>query len=301
MRVSSAANSAPKSRLALGTVQFGLPYGVSNTAGQVSQQAAAGILDRAQQLGVDLLDTAIAYGSSEQVLGTIGVDAFRIVSKLPAIPDGAEDVYAWILSAVEQSLSRLNQANLYGLLFHRSNVLTGEHAAAARRALRALKSRGKIEKTGVSIYGPDELDALGTLDDIDLVQSPLNILDTRLVDSGWLSRLHDVGVEVHVRSLFLQGLLVMPASQRPAYFQRWDDAWRLWERWLVENGLTPLEACLRYGLSVKGVERLVIGVENRNHLDQIASAEALGALADRPAWPDAIDANLLNPSFWKLQ
>lgn len=299
--MSSAPTSAPKSRLALGTVQFGLAYGVSNTAGQVNPQAAGEILGRARQLGVDLLDTAIAYGSSEQVLGGIGVDGFRIVSKLPAIPDSTPDVRAWILSSVEQSLERLGCGSLYGLLLHRSAMLTGENAAATRLALRELKASGKVGKTGVSIYGPDELDALGTMDEIDLVQSPLNILDTRLVDSGWLERLHRSGVEVHVRSVFLQGLLLMPAHARPAYFGKWDDVWALWERRLADTGLTPLEAALRYVLSVDNVERIVIGVESRAHLDQIASAEASGGLSGRPAWPDSIDVGLLNPSFWKLQ
>lgn len=293
--------SARNSRLALGTVQFGLAYGVSNTAGQVGPQAASEILARAHGLGVDLLDTAIAYGSSEQVLGEIGVDRFRIVSKLPAIPEGTQDVHAWMLSSADQSLGRLKRPSLYGLLLHRPGVLSGEHAAAIRQAFRELKASGKVAKTGISIYGPDELDALGTLDDIDIVQSPLNILDTRLIDSGWLDKLHRAKVEVHVRSVFLQGLLLMPSHQRPAYFGQWGELWATWDRWLAARQQTPLEAALRFVLSVDNVERVVVGVESRSHLEQIAAVEAMGGLSDRPVWPAPIDASLLNPSLWKLQ
>lgn len=269
--------------------------------GQVGPKAANEILVRAHGLGVDLLDTAIAYGSSEQVLGEIGVNCFRIVSKLPAIPDDTQDVYAWILSSAEQSLGRLKCQSLYGLLLHRSGVLASEHAAATRQAFRQLKASGRVAKTGVSIYGPDELDALGTLDDIDIVQSPLNIMDTRLIDSGWLDKLQRAKVEVHVRSVFLQGLLLMPAHQRPAYFGQWSELWLTWERWLADRQQTPLEAAFRFVLSVNNVERVVVGVESRSHLEQIAAVEAMGGLPDRPVWPSSLDVGLLNPSLWKLR
>lgn len=299
--MSAASSNVPASRLALGTVQLGLNYGVSNEGGQVSLSSARQILLRASQVGIDLLDTAIAYGSSEQVLGSIGVGQFKIVSKLPAIPEGTHDVGAWILTSVDQSLARLKVDSLYGLLLHRSSVLAGEHAAATRLAFRQLKRAGKVIKTGVSIYGPEELDQLGALDDIDLVQSPLNIVDTRLVDSGWLDRLRHADIEVHVRSIFLQGLLLMPAAARPSYFRKWDDVWTVWERWLAEQQMTPIEAALRYVLSVDNIDRLIVGIESQVQLDQVASAEAMGGLSAKPIWPESIDASLLNPSLWKLQ
>ena len=110
-------------RLALGTVQFGLRYGVANTSGQVSLDEVTAILQQAWAAGVDTLDTAIAYGESEQRLGEIGVEGWRVVSKLPAMPSDPSDIGGWVEDAVECSLRRLNIDCLYGLLLHRSQQL----------------------------------------------------------------------------------------------------------------------------------------------------------------------------------
>src|SRR3990172_7099104 len=105
-------------KLALGTVQFGLPYGVANLHGQVSFDEARAILNYAETAGLDMLDTAVAYGNSEQHLGEIGVTQWQVVSKLPAIPEACADVAAWVGASVEASLQRLQIRQLHGLLLH---------------------------------------------------------------------------------------------------------------------------------------------------------------------------------------
>ena len=110
-------------RLALGTVQFGLNYGIANQQGQVSHDEAKAILDHASAHGIDTLDAAIAYGNSEQRLGEIGVQHWQVVSKLPAIPEGCSDISQWVADSVKESLQRLKIKRLYGLLLHRPQQL----------------------------------------------------------------------------------------------------------------------------------------------------------------------------------
>ncbi len=208
-------------RLALGTVQFGLPYGIANQTGQISRDEAAAILNHAWAMGLDTLDTAIAYGGSEARLGEIGVKQWRVISKLPAVPESVTDVAAWVENSVNGSLERLNIPMLRGLLLHCSRQLLGVRGDTLYRALAAIKDEGKVEKIGVSIYGPEELDALWPHYQFDLVQAPFNVIDRRLATSGWLKRLHQAGIEVHVRSVFLQGLLLMDTANRPVSFNRW--------------------------------------------------------------------------------
>lgn len=283
-------------KIALGTVQFGLDYGVANQAGRVSFDEAKKILGLAQEHGIDTLDTAIAYGDSEATLGRLGVRDSKIITKLPAIPDGCANVAAWVEDQVASSLERLGVANLYGVLLHRPDQLLGEHGVELYGALQQLKQREFTQKIGVSIYGPAELQLLSQMT-CDLVQAPLNILDRSLVESGWAQRLRQQGTELHVRSTFLQGLLLMNSEQRPEKFSRWAPLWSEWVRWLESSGITALQACLGYVLGVAEVDKMVVGVDSAHHLQQIldASKQRVDGL---PAWPDNIDEELINPALW---
>lgn len=287
-------------KLALGTVQFGLDYGIANKQGQVSREEAQSILGLARASGMDTLDTAIAYGDSERRLGEIGILGWQVISKLPAIPASCTDVTAWVRESVFSSLERLRIPKLRGLLLHRSQQLLGAQGDALYRALLALKDQGKVEKIGLSIYGPDELDALWPRYQFDLVQAPFNIIDRRLATSGWLARLHGAGTEIHVRSVFLQGLLLMEAARRPATFNRWQPLWDRWHRWLDEQALTPLQACLEFVLPHSEIDRIVIGVDNVKQLQEILrAANTMGVSVPQSFATE--DPRLLNPSNWVKQ
>ena len=284
-------------KLALGTVQFGLDYGVANTSGRVTVQEAGAILQHAQACGLDTLDTAIAYGDSEAVLGQLGIERWNTVTKLPAVPDDCQDVAQWVYEQIQQSMARLGVRQLHGVLLHRPAQLFEKMGPALYGALKSVKAQGKTRKIGVSVYGPAELDVLFDAYALDLVQAPLNILDRGLVKSGWAGRLHDAGVEVHTRSAFLQGLLLMPATQRPGKFNPWANVWRAWDRWLEQEGFTPLQACLRYVSNLPQIDRVVVGVDTAAQLQQIVQA-ADGKLPILPEFPDLQDTRLINPASW---
>lgn len=284
-------------RLALGTVQFGLAYGIANQSGQVAPAEASAILEYAAAQGLDTLDTAMGYGDSERQLGEIGIARWQVVTKLPALPEACPDVAGWVHAAVAGSLQRLAIPRLRGLLLHRPQQLLGPQGDALYRALLELKAQGMVEKIGVSIYDPAELDVLWSRFRIDLVQAPLNVLDRRLASSGWLRRLHDEGTEIHVRSIFLQGLLLMGAASRPPAFDRWSALWADWHRWLEEQNLAPLQACLGFVMAQTEVDRVVVGVDNLKQLQEILLA-VTAPTASAPPTLATGDLALINPSNW---
>ena len=284
-------------KLALGTAQFGLNYGVANTAGCVSGEMADAILRSAKLSGMDTLDTAIDYGKSEEVLGDLGVDDWNVVTKLPAVPEGCPDVAAWVRAQTLASLDRLGLSRMYCLLLHRPAQLLGHIGSTLYAALQSLKSEGLVAKVGASVYGPLELDGLWPRYRLDLIQAPLNILDRRLVSSGWAARLKDAGVELHTRSAFLQGLLLMPSEKRPERFNRWSDIWQEWDRWLLATGLSPVQACLRYANSLHDIDRVVIGVDTVMQLNEILAAFD-GVLDSLPAFKPLKNDLLINPPSW---
>lgn len=287
------------SKIALGTVQFGLSYGIANKTGQITQIEAARILGAAAKFGINVLDTAIAYGESEAALGMQGVGEFKVVTKLPPVPAGIDDVSRWVRSEVDGSLSRLGVKSLYGLLLHRSGDLFGKFGKGMLSSLHDLKQQGLVEKVGVSVYAPDELDLVTEMFDMNLVQAPLNVVDRRLETSGWLAKLNDLGVEVHARSAFLQGLLLMKRDEIPEKFNRWSVLWDEWQHQLKANQVNAVAACLGYPLSLAEVDRVVVGVDSAAQLQEILTAS--NTVVNSVEWVSMVCDNehLTNPSEWK--
>ena len=288
-------------KLALGTAQFGMPYGITNLAGQLSQAQAAEVLGLAYAQGVTVLDTAMAYGDAESRLGHSGVQNFQVVTKLSQVPlvlpAEVTDAGAWAKVQFAASLKRLGLSCVYGLLLHRPADVMGEHSKALLRAMQDLQDQGLVEKLGISVYSPNELEPLLKLAQWDLVQAPLNLIDRRLQTSGWLQRLKDSGVEVHTRSAFLQGLLLTNASALPSQFSEWLGLWRVWDQWQLATGCSALEACLAFPQSFPEVDKVVVGVSGLDDFRKIL----LALRASAPEhWP-SIDSDhemLINPSRW---
>jgi aryl-alcohol dehydrogenase-like predicted oxidoreductase len=292
-----------RARLGLGTVQFGTAYGVANKTGRPTAVMVRDILTRARAGGIDLLDTAPGYGDSENVLGAaIAPDQpFRIVTKTPAF--GAETLGpadgAALIASVEASLARLRRHKLFAVLVHHGVNLLKPGGVYLWNALTALKERGLVDKIGYSAYSPDEIARIQSLFAAEIVQTPVNILDQRLVKTGTLAALKRDGVEVHARSIFLQGLLVMEPNAIPKALAEWAPHLSDLRVWLHDNGMSPLEGCLAFARGCGGIDAVIAGVEHRAQLDEILSAAAHVPGLDFGRWCIE-DERLLDPSRWTL-
>jgi aryl-alcohol dehydrogenase-like predicted oxidoreductase len=289
--------SAGPSRIVLGTVQFGLPYGIANQHGQVSRAEATAMLEAAAAGGVDMLDTAIAYGDSETCLGEVGTQGFNLVTKLPAVPESCADVGGWVRQQVANSMTRLKVGAIYGLLLHQPAQLMGRHGKQLYHSLCTLKEDGLVGRVGISIYSPKELELLTPNFRFDLVQAPLNLVDRRLHLTGWLKKLKDQCIEIHVRSAFLQGLLLIPPANIPAKFSAWSGIWRMWRDWLESHPVSAVETCLAYLNSFPEIDRIVVGADTTAQLKEILSVSRTPPFAEFPNLNcDAED--LINPARW---
>lgn len=285
------------SKLALGTAQFGMQYGIANQVGQVDRKTVKAMLELAAESNIDTLDTAIAYGDSEASLGESGIKSFKLITKLPALPDACSDISEWVQQQVGASLDRLGTEVVYGLLLHRPDQLLGSYGKMLYRALLELKEAGQVEKFGLSIYAPSELAAITRQYPVDLIQAPFNLIDRRLYTSGWLHKLKDEHVEVHTRSVFLQGLLLMSQATIPAKFSPWANLWDSLHQWLSTHQVSALQAALNFPLSFPEVDRVVVGAESVNQLEQIINV-ALNEVTDDLPDLRCEDDNLINPARW---
>jgi aryl-alcohol dehydrogenase-like predicted oxidoreductase len=283
--------------LALGTVQFGLPYGIANQQGKVTEDEVTKILKYAKESNIDILDTAIGYGISEKCLGNAGVEDWKIITKLPKIPKKCKDINAWINNEFSESIKRLKVKRIKGLMLHQPIQLLENIGDKIWSTLHELKQSGLVEKIGFSIYEPQELEKLYANFQPDIIQAPFSILDQRLKTSGWLEKLHNKGVEVHVRSVFLQGLLLMKKEDRPEKFNRWSQIWQEWDGWLEEKKISPLEASLGFVNSESMIDCSVVGVDSFEQLKEIISCSRV-QIKDIPAEIITTDQELVNPSNW---
>ena len=261
------------SKLALGTVQFGMNYGISNKNGQVSHSEIGNILDFCAANGIDVLDTAQGYGESEKILGTFNLRKFRIVTKI--IGDGR----------LETSLDDLRIDCVYALMFHREDEVTDETWAR----FESYKAQKMVSKIGVSVYSPDRLASLTEKYPIDIVQCPVNMLDQRFVPI--LPILRKRNIEVHTRSAFLQGLLLM--DQYPLYFDP--------IRPVLDS--LPCDRLVHALGFVSGLQtdKTVVGVTCLKELVEIHAASV--APIERVDYSifSVSDERFINPSLWKVQ
>ena len=285
------------SKIALGTAQFGLPYGISNVNGQVERAEINQIFKQARTAGITMLDTAIAYGNSEENIGATDSEGFEVVTKLPPLTGAETSVSQWVRSQIENSLIKLKRSSVYGLLLHNPADLLGVYGDELYASLALLKEEGLVEKIGISIYTPTELDSLIPTYMPDIVQAPLNVFDRLLETSGWLSRLSKMNVEVHVRSVFLQGLLIQKPNERPANFEKWNQEFANFDSWIESRHVSPLTACLGHVLSYPEISKVLVGVTSSNELAEIIAATT----GESQRGPDNLrssDLELIQPINW---
>ena len=286
------------SKLALGTVQFGIDYGI-NSGVKVETDEVSRIINYARNNGINLLDTAQLYGSSEKVLGDANTQDFNVVSKTRGFDkeDITESIANFVISDLNQSLKLLKRNSLYALLVHHGEDLLRPGGEIIFNKLQILKDKGLVSKIGVSAYIDNQLINIIDRFNIDIIQLPMNILDRRLIDNGLLNKIYSKGIEIHTRSIFLQGLLLMDPKKRPKIFDRWSNLWKIWDEWLYDNKLSALQATLIYMISLPEISRVLVGVDNKDQLQNIIKA-LKGNIPNIPKELSINDPDLLNPGNW---
>jgi aryl-alcohol dehydrogenase-like predicted oxidoreductase len=286
-------------KFALGTVQFGMDYGISNKNGITCSKEVGLITSRCRELGIDTIDTAISYGGSENILGLVGVTDFKVISKIPPVQLSNEDKKQLVLKNIFKSLDGLRIKKLHGLLLHNAEDLLGADSSALLDGLMMAKELGLVDKIGYSIYSEELLPNLLKILVPDIIQAPLNVFDQRLISSGWLKRLVDHGIEMHTRSVFLQGLLLMSDMDRPDYFKRWHLYFNNFEISRRRLNITAMQQCLGFVKKHKEISRIVVGVNNVQQLNELILAFNSIQSVDCSHLACS-ELNLIDPSLWRL-
>lgn len=289
-------------KIGLGTAQWGMPYGVSNKLGQTPAEEIKRILKVAHSAGISLLDTASLYGNAEQSLGESDLSSYRVITKIPKFgndpvlkADADELVHTF-----NASLRNLGLNSVYGLLMHDVNDIFAPNGSSLLDALEQLKSQGYASKIGISVYTSSQINKILDYFKPDIIQLPINVLDQRLIQDGTIAHLSGLGIEVHARSAFLQGLLLMKINDDiPKYFEPWVPLLSKWHGFCGDQLISPLHAALGFVCGLKDISCALVGVENQKQLEEILDNSTTLNSFDYEQFASD-DLKLLDPSVWSL-
>lgn len=287
-------------QLGLGSAQFGLNYGISNSNGKVDIDCIRLILNYAENKNISLVDTAVAYGNAHQQLSKANAfNRFHIVTKLTISP---EIIDFGIVNHVKNLLNEASTDFFYAILIHNPQILLNKsYSKEIWSALRTCQESNLVTKLGVSVYCPKMLKTIIHTFDIDIVQFPLNILDQRFMSLEMKRLYREKSIETHARSIFLQGLLLLPPQQWKGQFGSYMDPLLHFFNFAMQKNMTPFDLCLEYAKNQSSLDYLIIGVTNLVELSSI-----LKKIHQKPIRFDYSqfsydDENLINPSLWEVE
>lgn len=274
----------------MGTAAFGQAYGISNSKTLTTSKEIHSILEYCLESGINTLDTAQSYGDSEKILGENGIENFLVVTKIFCERNYKKGE---LELKVRASLKRLRIQKCHGILIHNEDALQGPQGGVIASELRALVELGLTEKIGFSTYDPKEADITLSKFQLDLVQIPMNLFDRRAVEGGFIEKWISNRTEVHLRSVFLQGLLVkeLATTQKKSASIPAEECAK-YVNICRSSRISPLDGCLSYVFKNAPGARVVIGPTSKQEMKEIAEFNLIDVPAGKeitPPWNCTFD------------
>ena len=286
-----------KNKIILGSANFDQIYGIKKNF--IKKSEIKKLFDLALKNKIKTIDTSPLYNKSEKIIGLLNNNRFKIISKIPKPPKNIkrENIKKWLKQNVMISLKNLKIKKFECLLLHNANSLLCKNGDEIYKGIRNMKINGLTSKIGVSIYDFNVLDKILKKFKFNLIQAPFNILDQRLVEKGWLKKLKKRKIEVHARSIFLQGILLLKHNQLPKKLIKLSKKLMVWENWLKKNKFSSLQVCLSFVLNQRQLDGIVVGYNNTNQLSQILKLKQIKNNFSLPNL-NIKDKKLIDPREW---
>ena len=286
-----------KNKIVLGSANFDQIYGIKKNF--IKEREIKKLFNFASKNKIKTIDTSPLYNKSERIIGLLNNNRFKIISKIPKPPKNIkrENIKKWLKQNVMISLKNLKIKKFECLLLHNANSLLCKNGDEIYKGIRNMKINGFTSKIGVSIYDFNVLDKILKKFKFNLIQAPFNILDRRLVEKGWLKKLKKRKIEVHARSIFLQGILLLKHNQLPKKLIKLSKKLMVWENWLKKNKFSSLQVCLSFVLNQRQLDGIVVGYNNTNQLNQILKLKQIKNNFSLPNL-NIKDKKLIDPREW---
>jgi len=284
-------------KIAIGTVNFGLKYGIKSNK-KIGFSVIKKIITKAKKNHIKFIDTSQVYKSAEKILGKFDLINFKIITKVKFYEKKIIDPKKIVYQKIDKSLKDLNIKKLDTVLFHNYKDCLRPESKDIYNCLKKIKNEGKIDKIGISINSPEEFFKVNKYFRFDVVQSPLNIFDRRLITSGLKKKLDKNKTQVMIRSIYLQGLLLMDEDQRPSFFTN-KKLWNSWHKWLKKNNFNKKDIAVNFVLKhIKKKDILLTGLDNQTQLNEFLNTK-IQKKFDIPNNLYTTNSKIIEPSNWK--
>ena len=282
----------------MGTAQFDSVYGISNNKKKKLEfSEVKRILKKSKLFGIKYLDTAISY-DNDKILGKAGVKGFYINTKIPIYKlNKNKKIKKFYENKIKTSLNNLKIKKFNSILIHNPEKLKSENGKYIYKILKGLKKQKLFNKIGISIYNFNDFNKLFKHFKFDIIQLPFNVFDQRLLKNNLIEKLNKKKIEIHVRSIFLQGLLLMNDEKIDKKFKKWKDIFKIWSKYTQNNKLIKLKTCVNFVKSYSKISKILIGVNSVNDLVEINKIKF--KKTELPYFNFYKDKKLINPTYWK--
>ena len=285
-------------KLCFGTANFVKNYGINKSEGY-NQKKVKIILNLLKQNKIKYIDTAINYKNVERKIGKFNLNFFEIYTKIPEIPKKIKNIDLWIHNQITLSLKKTNKFFFEGVFLHNPEDLLKNKKKQIFDTLETLKKQKKIKKIGVSVYDLKTLKRIIKEFKIDIIQIPYNLFDRGQKKKELLNILKKNKIEIHARSIFLQGVLLMDSNKLPQRLKKWKNKFIQLENWCMKNKVSKIQACLNAVLEDKIFNKVLISVENEKQLFQLLNAINKRNKKNYPKNLQTNEKKLIDPRLWK--
>lgn len=283
-------------KICIGTANFNNRYGFKKNKTTIKNIKK--ILEYSKKKKINFLDTAINYSNSKKILSKMNIKKFNLISKISLPKRNIKKLKNWIIKSVIKEKNNLRIKSLYALLLHDTKIFENKkNIFEICEAIDYLKEKKIIKKIGLSIYDPIELDKYFDYYNFEIVQFPLNVFDRRIIDSGWLKKLKKKKVELHARSVFLQGLLLLNKKNLPKKYLKWEKYFKNFDEFVEAKKISKKHACLSLIKNYIKIDKLIIGVNNYRQIKE--NLELLNLKSIKiPKNLQVNSKRLINPKLW---
>ena len=282
-----------ENKIVLGTAQFSNDYGVTNEE-FLNNYKIKKILQESLKFDIKTIDTAPNYKGVEKKLGIFNLKSFNLITKMSLSHNNKILSSNDLEQKIENSISNLNIEKIYAILIRNPKNLLKN--IKLLDVLKDYKKKEKVFKIGYTLYNTEELEELYKFFKPDIVQIPYSIVDKRFEKKNWITKMYNEGVEIHVRSVFLQGLLLVNIESLPKKFQKYKNFFEKFDLWVNKKKISKLQACLGPILYDKRIAKVVVGISSSKNLAQINNIKAKKIFY--PEWFKLKNRKLLDPSCW---
>lgn len=283
-------------KIVIGTAQLTMPYGICNKNNSISKQSIKKIFRLSNKTGVLFIDTALNYGHNDNVLKNYINNKYQVITKIPKFNRNHINSNKKVENLIRESLSKLNIKKFYAILLHSPNQLLNKNGSRIYQILLNLKKKKLTKNIGISVYSKNTTIKIIKKYKFNLIQLPFNIVNQEFNNQDFIKLVKKKKIEIHARSIFLQGILTNKKIRNKKFFSKWSRIFKIIDQIKKKNEVNDLELNINFCINKKWINKIIIGIDNFLQFKSILNTKIKNIIYE--PIPMNIKKSLYDPRKW---